>query len=110
MLSHEILPKLFPQYPAVMLPLMQSSEYVCVCVCGGGVTCTVRSLYFRTLHTASSLGQSELGNSSKKKLLDLDGEKEKVHWGQSYQTARGTLISWKNCNHANQPTKCSSNT
>ena len=34
MLSHEILPKLCPQYPlsAVMLPLMQSS----VCVWGGG--------------------------------------------------------------------------
>ena len=57
MLSHEILPKLCPQYPlsAVMLPLMQSS--VCVCVGGGGVTCTLRSLFvnFRTLHTASSI-------------------------------------------------------
>ena len=73
MLSHEILPKLCPQYPlsAVMLPLMQSSVCVCVCVCvcvvcvcvcgvwveGRGVTCTLRSLFvnFRTLHTASSV-------------------------------------------------------
>ena len=85
----------------------------CVCVGGGGGSHALSGVclwtfepFIQPLH----LGQSELGNSSRKPI-GSGWRKVKSALGGgggSYQFTCGTWISWKIFNHAKQPTKFSS--